>query len=131
MTEQLHEDVVRLARDKTFATVVTLMADGSPQAGVVWIDTDGTHLLVNTERDRQRTRNVRRDPRVSVVLPDPANAYHVAEVRGRVVDVVEGQRARDHIDELAGKYTGSASYANPITSPRVILVIAADHQVVR
>lgn len=126
----LDDEITRLAKDKTFATVVTLMPDGSPQAQVTWIDTDGTHLLVNTEQDRQRTRNARRDPRVSVSLSDPANPYRTAEVRGRVVDIVEGPEARAHIDEVSERYTGGP-YLNPIGSPRVILRIAADRQLVR
>lgn len=129
MAEPLHPHVVELAQGKTYATVVSLMPDGSPQAQITWIDTDGTHLLVNTERDRQRTRNVRRDPRVSVSLVAPDNPYDTAEVRGRVVEVVEGDEARAHIDEVAQRYTGGP-YQNPIGSPRVILKIAADRQIV-
>lgn len=126
----LSDAVTELARGKNFATVTTLQADGSPQSGLVWVDTDGTHLLINTESERQRTRNVRRDPRVSVLIVDAANPYHTAEVRGRVVEIVEGDEARAHIDTLAHKYTG-ADYRNPISSPRVILKIAADRVVAR
>jgi PPOX class probable F420-dependent enzyme len=128
--EPLDPHVVELAQGKTFATVVTLMPDGRPQAQVTWIDTDGTHLLVNTERDRQRTRNVRRDPRVTVSLVAPGNPYDTAEVRGRVVEVVEDEAARAHIDELSQRYTGGP-YQNPIGSPRVILKIAAEKQIIR
>src|SRR6266540_893489 len=59
----LDADVVRLARGKNLATVVTLMPDGQPQALLTWVDIDGEHLLVNTEPRRQRGRNVARDPR--------------------------------------------------------------------
>ena len=53
----LDEDVVRLAKGKNLATVVTLMPDGQPQALLTWIDTDGEHVLVNTEpQDRKSTR---------------------------------------------------------------------------
>jgi hypothetical protein len=38
----LDADVVRLARGKNLATVVTLMPDGQPQALLTWVDTDGT-----------------------------------------------------------------------------------------
>ena len=38
----------RLLEGKNFATVATLMADGGPQATVVWIDTDGAHVVFNT-----------------------------------------------------------------------------------
>jgi hypothetical protein len=45
----LDEDVIRLAKGKKLATVVTLMPSGQPQALLTWIDTDGEHVLVNTE----------------------------------------------------------------------------------
>jgi PPOX class probable F420-dependent enzyme len=82
------------------------MPDGTPQARITWIDTDGEHLLVNTERDRQRTKNVKRDPRVTVLLVDESNPYSQVEVRGHVVEIVEDEPARAHIDELSRKYTG-------------------------
>jgi hypothetical protein len=50
----LEEDVVRLAKGKNLAMVVTLMPDGQPQALFTWIDTDGEHILVNTEPQRQK-----------------------------------------------------------------------------
>jgi PPOX class probable F420-dependent enzyme len=121
----LPEKVRALAEAKSFPTVVTLLPDGTPQARITWIDTDGDYLLVNTERDRQRAKNVRRDPRVTVLLVDPANPYSQVEVRGHVAEIVEDASARAHIDKLAQKYTG-ADYANPIGSPRVILKVAAD-----
>jgi hypothetical protein len=36
----LDEDVVRLAKGKNLATVVTLMPSGQPQALLTWVDTD-------------------------------------------------------------------------------------------
>jgi PPOX class probable F420-dependent enzyme len=121
----LTEKARSLAEAQSFPTVVTLLPDGTPQARIVWIDTDGEHLLVNTERDRQRTKNVKHDPRVTVLLVDPADPYSQVEVRGHVVEIVEDESAREHIDKLSVKYTGQP-YANPIGSPRVILKVAAD-----
>jgi PPOX class probable F420-dependent enzyme len=121
----LTDNVRALAKANSFPTVVTLLPDGTPQARIVWIDADGDHLLINTERDRQRTRNVRRDPRVTVLLVDPANPYEQVEVRGHVVEIVEDESARAHIDALSQKYLGTP-YGAEISSPRVILKVAAD-----
>jgi len=49
----LDEDVIRLAKGKNLATVVTLMPSGQPQALLTWIDTDGELVLVNTEPQRR------------------------------------------------------------------------------
>ena len=122
----LDDDVVRLAKAPTPATVVTLMPDGQPQALLTWIDTDGDNLLVNTEPQRQRSRNVRRDPRVTVLLHSADDPWDWAEVRGHVVATKDGQEARNHIDELSRKYVGR-DYGNPIgPDGRIILVISPD-----
>lgn len=119
----LDPHATRLAREANLATVVTLMPSGQPQALLTWIDTDGDHLLVNTEPQRQRARNVRRDPRITVLIHSATNPWDWAEVRGRVVDTIGEPRAREHIDELARKYTGDV-YKNPIgPDGRIILVV--------
>jgi PPOX class probable F420-dependent enzyme len=122
----LPDAVVRLAKGKNLATVVTLMPDGQPQALPTWVDTDGENLLVNTEPQRQRSKNVRRDPRITLLINSAENPWDWAEVRGHVIGVVDGQEARDHIDEMSRKYMGT-DYGNPIgPHGRVILKIAPD-----
>jgi PPOX class probable F420-dependent enzyme len=122
----LNEDVIRLAKGKNLATVATLMLSGQPQALLTWVDTDGEHVLVNTEPQRQRARNVARDPRITVLIRSEDNPYDWVEVRGHVVETVTGDEARRHIDELARKYTGQ-DYAAPVgPQGRVILKIAPD-----
>ncbi len=120
----LEDDVVRLAKADNLATVVTLMPDGQPQAQLTWIDTDGEALLVNTEPQRQRCKNLERDPRITVLIHAKDDPWDWAEVRGRVVGTVTGQEARDHIDTLSQKYVGT-DYRNPIgPHGRIILRIA-------
>jgi PPOX class probable F420-dependent enzyme len=122
----LNEHVVRLAKGKNMATVATLMPDGQPQALLTWVDTDGEHVLVNTEPQRQRSKNVARDPRITVLIQNSDNPFDWAEVRGHVADIVTGEAAREHIDELARKYTGK-DYAAPIgPQGRIILKVAPD-----
>ena len=122
----LDEDTVRLAKGKNLATVVTLMPGGQPQALLTWVDTDGEHVLVNTEPQRQRAKNVSQDPRVTVLIHSADNPYDWSEVRGHVVSTTTGDEARAHIDELSRKCNGT-EYRNPIgPQGRIILKIAAD-----
>ena len=122
----LDEDAVRLAQGKNLATVVTLMPDGQPQALLTWVDSDGEYVLVNTEPQRQRAKNLRRDPRITVLIHSADNPWDWAEVRGRVVETVDGADARAHIDKLSRQYVGT-EYQNPIgPDGRIILKIAPD-----
>ncbi len=122
----LDDDTVRLAKGPNLATVVTLMPDGQPQALLTWVDTDGENLLVNTEPQRQRARNLRRDPRITVLIHSAQDAWDWSEVRGHVASTIDGDQARAHIDALSNKYVG-ADYARPVgPEGRIILVIAPD-----
>jgi PPOX class probable F420-dependent enzyme len=126
----LDERVTKLAQGRNFASVTTLLADGTPTTKPLWVDTDGEHILLNTEVHRLGYKNMQRDARVTVAIVDHENPYSYGEVRGRVVDTVTGPEARAHIDELSRKYTGN-DYGNPIQSERVIVKVAPDHQFAR
>lgn len=120
---KLDDDVVRLAKGANLATVVTLMPDGQPQALPTWVDTDGVHVLINTEPTRQRAKNLARDPRITVLIQSATNAWDWAEIRGSVTRTVSGQEARDHIDDLSRRYVGT-DYGLPIgTQGRIILEV--------
>ena len=109
----------KLLHEPAYCQLATLMPDGSPQITHVWVDTDGEHILINTVKDHQKERNVRRDPRVAVNVVDPAYAWRVATVRGRVVDVtIEG--ADQLIDQLAKKYLNEETY--PFRRPEQVRV---------
>jgi PPOX class probable F420-dependent enzyme len=94
-----------LAECPPVAALTTLMPDGSPQTSVVWCDFDGECLRVSTMRGFAKERNMRRDPRVTVVCYDPADGLRYLEVRGTVVELSE-TGALAHLDALTSKYLG-------------------------
>jgi PPOX class probable F420-dependent enzyme len=115
-----------LFEKETYAHVATMTPGGAPHVTPVWIgyDAEADRLLVNTERERRKEKNVSRDPRVGVSMVDPENPYRHLSVIGEVDEITE-EGAREHIDELAQRYTGD-DYQVPIENPRVILMIKAD-----
>lgn len=120
---KLDATVLELANEPNYAAFTTLLPSGHPQTQMMWVDTDGQHVRINTEVHRQKFKNVERDPRVTVMIRDENNPFRYAEVRGEVVEKVRGPEAREHIDELSRKYMGGP-YQNPIQSERVMLRIA-------
>ena len=120
----LDELTLRLARGPNFASLATLMPDGSPQVHVMWVDTDGERILVNTEVHRRKFKNIAANPLATVLILDRGDPWTYSEVRGEVVETVTGPEARAHIDALTRKYLGLDDYPNPITSERAILKIA-------
>lgn len=103
-----HRDLLR-DDVKAYAFLATLMPDGSPQVTPVWFDTDGDLIRINTASGRTKDRNMTARPRVALAILDPADPYRYLQVRGTVVEASE-QGAAEHIDRLAGKYTGEARY---------------------
>lgn len=127
MSAVIPEKFLDLFRKPAFATLATLMPDGRPQVSPVWCDFDGTYVRFNSARGRQKDRNLRRDPRVSLCLTDPDNPYRYLEVRGRISEITE-EGADAHIDDLTQKYLRLDKY--PYRQPgevRVIFKIQPEH----
>jgi PPOX class probable F420-dependent enzyme len=97
-----HRDLVDCPPVAAFTTV---MPDGYPQTSVVWCDFDGTDVRVNTMRGFQKERNMRRNPRVTILCYDPRQPLRFLEVRGTVVEMTE-EGAAQHLDSLASRYAG-------------------------
>jgi PPOX class probable F420-dependent enzyme len=130
MSEVIPEKYRDLFTKRAFASLGTLMPDGRPQVTPVWVDFDGEHVIFNSAKGRQKDRNVRRDPRVSMALIDPENPYRFMEIRGRVVEISEDGAAAQ-IDKLAKKYLGVDKY--PYGQPgevRVLYKIKPEHTTV-
>lgn len=124
----LDDNLRTLAQGKNFAAFTTLLPSGHPMTHVMWVDADDDHVYINTETGRQKFRNVERDPRVTVTVIDTQNPYRYAEVRGRVIETIRGDKARQHIDTLSEKYTGGPYNPDAIGTERVILKIAPQRQ---
>jgi PPOX class probable F420-dependent enzyme len=95
--------------DKNFAAVATVMPDGSPQVSLVWVDSDGEHIIINTAEGRLKTNNLRNDNRVAVAIANSNNHYEQAMIRGSVVQESH-DGADEHINSLAKKYLGLDEY---------------------
>lgn len=97
------------------AALTTLMRDGSPQTTPVWCSFDGRHVLVNTMRGFLKERNMRRDPRVTLLCYDPAQPLRSLEIRGRVVEMTE-EGAAEHLDELGERYIGRRYFSDVLAA---------------
>ncbi|HKV25084.1 MAG TPA: PPOX class F420-dependent oxidoreductase [Candidatus Acidoferrum sp.] len=120
MAANIPDKYADLLEKPAFGNLGTLMKDGSPQVTPVWVDFDGKYVRVNSAAGRVKDKNMRRDPRVSIALQDPANPYRYLEIRGRVVEITQSG-ADDHINKLAKKYLGKDVY--PFRQPGEVRVL--------
>ena len=109
-----------LFQKRAFANLATLNEDGTPQVTPVWVDWDGTHVVVNTARGRIKDRNLRSRPEVALSIADPDNPYRYLGIQGRVAKMTE-EGADAHIDKMAKKYLDKDTY--PFRAPGEVRVV--------
>lgn len=85
------------------AALTTIMPDGQPQTTPVWCNCDDEYVLVNTMRGFRKEKNMRINPKVTLLAYDPKNPLHHIEIRGVVVEMSE-ENALQHLDELTQLY---------------------------
>jgi PPOX class probable F420-dependent enzyme len=101
---ELPELAQRLLDGNVFVVLGTVNPDGAPQSSVIWAKRDGDEVVFSTIRGRQKTRNMERDPRVSLCAYDPVDPYHYVEIRGTVTLIEDG--GPELIQELSMRYDG-------------------------
>lgn len=94
-----------LLKDNTraFLFLATTMPDGSPQVTPIWFNTDGEHILINTNEGRVKDRNMKARPKVAMVIQDPSTPYRYLQIRGEVAEYTR-EGADEHINQLSLKY---------------------------
>jgi PPOX class probable F420-dependent enzyme len=101
---KLTESARAMLTGGNFGHLATVMGDGSPHVSPVWIDCENDHVVINTAVGRRKERNMRRDPRVALSVVDARDPYKELHVRGRVIEMVEGDEAWRHVDALNRRY---------------------------
>ena len=86
------------------AALTTVMSDGYPQTSVVWCDFDGEYVRVNTMRGFAKERNMRRNPRVTLLCYDPRQPLRYLEVRGTVASKCTGRPVRYFGDCIPARF---------------------------
>ena len=88
--------------------LTTMMTDGQPQSSLVWCDFDGECACINTTLQRQKGRNLVRNPLVTLLIVDPDDTGRYIEIRGVAELIVEG--AVEHLDHITRQYTSHPAY---------------------
>ena len=112
---------IDLVNGPPVAALSTVMPDGQPQTTVVWCDFDGTHVRINTMQGFRKERNLRRDPRATLLCFDPAQPLRSLEIRG-IVEEMTTIGAIAHLDGLSELYTGRSPYFGACVSAELAAV---------
>ncbi|GAA4464588.1 PPOX class F420-dependent oxidoreductase [Phytohabitans houttuyneae] len=124
MSASLNDAARRLLDGRNFATIATLGPDGQPHSSVVWVDRDGDTIVFSVTADKQKARNLARDPRVSVSVFDLANPYHSVEIRGTAELVEDPDKALP--ERLSRKYLDASPPPEPASVVRLVARITPE-----
>jgi PPOX class probable F420-dependent enzyme len=114
------DDVRSLLDGTPIAHLATLLPDGSPHSVPVWVGLDDERVAFLTSPGSRKARNLDRDPRVSISLTEDGRPATMAQIRGRVVERVEGDAAWEIIDRISAKYLGGPY---PLRENRVVFLV--------
>jgi PPOX class probable F420-dependent enzyme len=109
MTVEIPESHRDLLQRPIYAVLTTMMPSGQPQSSLVWWDYDGECVLISTTLERRKSRNMLANPKVTVLVIDPANSARYVEVRGEVVEMSQ-DGAVELADRLTQRYTGKQRF---------------------
>jgi len=89
-------EVQGLLASRDIAVLATIAPEGDPLAMAMWFAHDAEGITMISEADRQKVRNMRRDPRVGVVVESVVDGrLSCVSVRGRASFVDDpSERAR-------------------------------------
>lgn len=121
------ENYKDLLKSNALAHIATIGPKGEPQSTPVWFEWDGEHILFSQTKNRQKYRNVQREPRIALSIVDPTNPYRYLEIRGKVASIDEDQDNK-FINLMAKKYINQDVY--PWHRPgdeRVVVVVEPEH----
>jgi hypothetical protein len=103
---QLSNELKEAIDNNAFCAISTHLNDNEIQTHLMWVDYEVDYLIINTEKERKKTENIRNNPNISLVVFHPTAMYSSWEIRGVVAEILSDHSADSHIDKLSLRYTG-------------------------
>jgi hypothetical protein len=103
---QLSKELKEAIDSNAFCAISTHLDDYEIQTHLMWVDYQDNFIIINTEKDRKKTENIRNNAYISLVVFHPTAMYSSWEIRGEVIEIISEKLADDHIDKLSIRYTG-------------------------
>lgn len=112
-----HEDLLAAPT----AVLSTIAPDGRPQSTAVWFLADGDTLRLSLNTDRQKVKNLRRNPAVNLFILDAERPTRYLEVRGDAE--LEDDLDYAFADQVGGKYGANLRDFDGPDGHRVVVTI--------
>jgi PPOX class probable F420-dependent enzyme len=99
----------------------TIGASGRPQLSSTWFLAEGDTVKISLNTTRQKVKNLQADPKVSFLIPDPANPYKYVELRGDAEITADDDYA--FADLVGAKYGSDLRNMDKPGESRVVVTI--------
>ncbi len=80
---QLSLELKKAIDNNAFTAIATHLSNGEIQNHLMWVDYKDDSLLINTEKGRKKTLNIRENNSITLVVFEPSAMYSSWEIRGR------------------------------------------------
>jgi PPOX class probable F420-dependent enzyme len=120
----LADEVRPYIDDVNLAHVATVLPDGAPHTVPVWISMHGDRIAFLTSPGSRKALNLGADPRVAFSIVQHDRPTAMAHIRGRVIEVLDGDEAWAIIDRMSDQYLGMPY---PLRQDRVVFLVEPEH----
>jgi len=103
---QLSKELKKAIDNNAFCAISTHLNEDEIQTHLMWVDYEEDCIIINTEKERKKTENIRNNANISLVIFHPTAMYSSWEIRGFVAEILSDKSADTHIDKLSLRYTG-------------------------
>ena len=103
---QLSKELKKAIDSNAFCAISTHLNEDEIQTHLMWVDYEEDCIIINTEKERKKTENIRNNANISLVIFHPTAMYSSWEIRGFVAEILSDKAADTHIDKLSLRYTG-------------------------
>jgi len=124
MSAEIPEDLIDLLTTNVLGHVSALRRDGAMAHYLMWVDSDGDHVLTSSMVGSRKAAHWRRDPHVTVSVVDKTDDWRFLIIRGRLKEI-HPDEGLAFIDKMSMRYTGQPYRFRE--RPREVFVIEPDH----
>ena len=72
---QLSKELKEAIDSNAFCAISTHLNDDEIQTHLMWVDYQDNFIIINTEKDRKKTENIRNNSNISLVVFHPTAMY--------------------------------------------------------
>lgn len=116
-----HRDILERSQ---IVTLATLGPQGEPQVTAMWFLWEDGTLRISLNTERQKAKNLMRDPRLSAFFVDPENPYRTIEIRGTAQ--IEPDEAYELADRVGLRYGADLRQMDQAGGSRIAVTIVPD-----